>query len=83
MPHGPRARDARFNQFLKTCEVIEVIEEATARRAAYLRTRARRGSAVDALVVALAEPDGRVLTGDLGDLRALATYAAGVVVEAV
>ena len=75
--------DAEVNHFLKKCTVIELIPESLARRAANLRTQARRGSAVDALLVALAEPDGRVLTSDLGDLRALASYATGVVVEAV
>jgi hypothetical protein len=49
---------------LKTCEVVEKIPEALARRAALLRRRARRGSAIDALVVAMAEPDGTVLTTD-------------------
>ncbi|MDR1711115.1 MAG: hypothetical protein LBR58_04570 [Propionibacteriaceae bacterium] len=44
---------------------------------------ARRGSAVDALVVALAEPDGTVLTSDAQDLEALAAYALSVKVEAV
>jgi len=40
--------------------------------------QARRGSAVDALVVAAAESDGVVLTSDLGDLTALAVHAHGV-----
>ncbi len=44
---------------------------------------ARRGSAVDALVVALAEPGGTVLTSDPGDLVALAQYAHDVIVEKV
>jgi hypothetical protein len=35
-----------------------------ARRAAELRHRARKRSAVDALVMALAEPNGVVLSGD-------------------
>jgi hypothetical protein len=48
-----------------------------------LRRLARRGSAVDALVVALAEPGGTVLTSDLGDLGALAQYADGVIVEKI
>jgi len=45
-----------------------------------LRRRARRGSAVDALVVAFAEPDGSVLTSDPEDLEALASHAEGVTV---
>jgi hypothetical protein len=44
---------------------------------------ARRGSAVDALVVALAEQGGTVLTSDPGNLGALARYASEVVVERV
>jgi hypothetical protein len=35
------------------------------------------------LVIALAEPDGTVLTGDVDDLGALAEHAAGVRVERV
>ena len=46
-------------------------------------TSARRGSAVDAIVVAMAEPAGTVLSGDVGDLRALATYAQDVEVHRV
>ena len=48
-----------------------------------LRTRARTGSAVDALLVALAEPGGTVLTGDAEDLEALAAHADGVLIEHV
>jgi len=36
---------------------------------------------VDALVVAIAEPGGAVLTGDSADIRALAGSADGVIVE--
>ncbi|MCU0636375.1 MAG: hypothetical protein MUE41_16020 [Gemmatimonadaceae bacterium] len=78
--HGHVGRDAPTNRFLKTCDVVEQVSEPLARRAAYLRTRARRGSAVDALVVALAEPNGTVLTSDSRDLDALAAYAVGVTV---
>jgi predicted nucleic acid-binding protein len=54
---------------------VEPVDEATARRAARLRTQARRGSAVDAVVVAVAEAvDGMVLTQDPGDLKALAAH---------
>jgi hypothetical protein len=81
--HGHPGRDALTNRFLKTCDIVEEIGEPLARRAALLRRQARRGSAVDALVVALAEPDGTVLTSDLGDLEALAQYAHGVLVEKV
>jgi hypothetical protein len=46
-----------------------------------LRYAAGRGSAVDAIVVAMAEPGGSVLTGDHGDIAALASHADGVGVE--
>lgn len=78
---GHGARDARANAFLKTCDIVEAVPERVARRAAQLRRRAGRGSAVDALVIAMAEPDGTVLTGDLGDLLALAEQSSGVRVE--
>ncbi|HWN43759.1 MAG TPA: hypothetical protein VNW71_16150 [Thermoanaerobaculia bacterium] len=80
---GHPGRDALPNSFLKTCDIVEEIDEPLARRAALLRTLARRGSAVDALVVALAEPGGTVLTSDPGDLGALAQYARDVMVERV
>jgi hypothetical protein len=80
---GHPGRDALANGFLKTCDIVEEISAPLARRAALLRRRARRGSAVDALVVALAEPGGTVITSDLGDLSALAQHAHGVKVEKV
>lgn len=75
--------DADVNRFLKTCDVLEGLPSGLARRAASLRAQAARGSAVDALVIAVAEPGGAVLSGDLADLRALATYADGVSVHRV
>jgi hypothetical protein len=80
---GHAGRDAGTNRFLKTCNIVEELSEPLARRAALLRRRARRGSAVDAIVVAFAEPNGTVLTSDPGDLRALAEHANGVAVEVV
>ena len=41
---------------LKICEIIEEAPRQLARRAAVLRASACRGSAVDALVIAVAEP---------------------------
>ena len=70
--------DARTNQFLKTCDVEPRLAEGQARRAAKLRTAAGRGSAVDAIVVAMAEPGGTVVTGDTADMSALAATAIGV-----
>lgn len=80
---GDSGRDARTNHFLRTCDVVEELPESLARRAAQLRRRARKGSAVDALVVAFAEPGGTILTSDVGDLGALAQHAHGVLVERV
>jgi predicted nucleic acid-binding protein len=75
---GRQQTDANVNRLLKTCDIRETVSVRLARRAAELRSRARTGSAVDALVVATAEPGGAVLSGDLDDLKALATYAVDV-----
>lgn len=80
---GTARTDANINRLLKSCEVDPVVAEAKARRAGQLRARARRGSAIDALVVALAEPGSTVMTSDPDDLGALAAYADQVVIEAV
>lgn len=80
---GDAARDANANRFLETCIIHAEISPAVARRAAELRRRARAGSAVDAIVVALAEPGGTVLTGDRADLEALAAHAIDVDVEVI
>ncbi len=80
---GHGTRDANENRFLKTCEIADLLPESLARRAAQLRRLARRGSAVDALVVAFAEPGGTVLSSDPDDLEALAAYADDVSIERV
>jgi len=80
---GEGSRDAAQHRFLRTCDVMEIVPVPLARRAAWLRARARQGSAVDALVAAVAEPGGTVLTGDLADLRALAAHASDVTIEPV
>ena len=80
---GHAGRDVLTNRFLKTCDITEEVSEPLARRAALLRRRAGRGSAIDALVVAFAEPGGTVLTSDVDDLEALAEYAQRVKVERV
>ena len=80
---GHAGRDAIENKFLKTCDVAEIVPESLARRAATLRRLARRGSAVDALVVAFAEPGGTVLTSDPHDLQALAAHAESVAIVRV
>jgi hypothetical protein len=78
---GHPGRDALTNRLIKACELVEEVPEALARRAALLRRKAQRGSAVDAIVVALAESGGTVLTSDVDDLGALAQYADDVTVE--
>ncbi len=78
---GDSGRDAITNRFLKTCDIQQSLPVSLVRRGARLRSQARRGSAVDAGVVATAEPNGVVLTGDVADLVALASHADGVVVE--
>ncbi|MGI8683670.1 MAG: hypothetical protein ACR2MO_00945 [Acidimicrobiales bacterium] len=76
---GDHRRDFHENRLVKTCDV-RTVDEALSRKGAALRTAvgaARSPSAVDAIVVALADDVGgaTVLTGDLGDLRALARHA--------
>ena len=78
---GRPDRDARTNRFLKACDVEVALSEIRARRAALLRSKTGRGSAVDAVVVATAEPGGTVLTGDFADLNALAAHAEDVLIE--
>lgn len=78
---GNSGRHTVTNRFLETCDIDESVPLALARRAARLRGLARRGSAVDAIVVAVAEPNGVVLTGDVDDVAALAAHATGVAVE--
>jgi hypothetical protein len=78
---GDADHDAAVNRFLCTCDLREEVPTAVARRAAWLRTAAGRGTACDALVVATAEPGGAVLSGGRRDLEALALFADGVMVE--
>ena len=78
---GRQRTDAIVNRLLKTCNVVEELPEHIARRAGSLRALAGQGSAVDAVVIAMAEPGGAVLGGDLKDLRALARHARDVTVH--
>jgi hypothetical protein len=80
---GRQQDDAAVNRLLKTCDVTEVLPASLARRAGELRHLARRGSAVDAIVVASAEPGGVVLSGDVEDLGALASHASAVRIERI
>ncbi|MGH9077368.1 MAG: hypothetical protein ACRDY0_07940 [Acidimicrobiales bacterium] len=80
---GRRRDDAAVNRLLKTCDVSEDLAAPLARRAGELRHLARRGSAVDAIVVASAEPGGVVLSGDVEDLGALSSHANAVRIERI
>jgi predicted nucleic acid-binding protein len=80
---GIASRDANTNRFLKTCDIRPQVPEYDARRAATLRTQAHTGSAVDAIMVAIAEPGSTILTGDTEDLEALAANANLVAIETV
>ena len=80
---GDAGRDANTHRLLKACIIGSTVSFAVARRAAELRRLARTGSAVDALVVAIAEPGGTVLTGDRADIEALATQADRVNLEVI
>lgn len=76
---GDRRRDFHVNRLLRTCQVRPV-DEMQARQAARLRTATGRAdsiSAVDAIVVGLADArgGGLVLTSDPDDLGALAAHA--------
>ncbi len=81
---GSGPRDARVNRLVRTCEIAE-LDIVTARRAAELRTRARAGSAVDAIVVATAEIEESelVITGDTDDITRLSSYSRGVSVMSI
>jgi predicted nucleic acid-binding protein len=78
---GHGSRDALTHRLLKACTVIEELDLRTARQAASLRHAAGRGSAVDAVVVAIASRQrATVLTSDPEDIAALAEHAPGVTV---
>jgi len=80
---GDDETDRAVTELLRCCDVIDRLDERLARRAAWLRTAANRGTVVDALVVALAEPGGAVLVGNRPTIEAMALFADGVFVERV
>jgi len=80
---GRQRNDAAANRLLKTCDVREDLPASLARRAGELRHLAQRGSVVDAVVVASAEPGGVVLTGDIEDLGALSSHSDAVRIERI
>jgi predicted nucleic acid-binding protein len=83
---GDHRRDYHENRILRTCDV-RAVDEDLARHGAALRTAAaaaRVASAVDAIVVALADTVGGaiVLTSDPRDLQALARHTTNPVTVA-
>jgi hypothetical protein len=80
---GNGSRNGAEHRLLKTCDIVDRFPVELTRRAAGLRAQARRGSAIDALVVAMAEPGGVVLTSDPRDVKRLAMHAIHVAVEVV
>jgi len=69
---------------LLECGSLEALTPELAQRAGELLARTRGSNAVDATVIASAAQRGDiVVTGDGGDLRALARAARGVAVEAL
>lgn len=80
---GRSKTHTNVNRLSSSCDIDPTVTAATARRAGALRAWARRGSAVDAIVVALAEPGATIITSDRGDLEALAAYASHVEIEVV
>lgn len=76
---GDHRRDFHENRLLRTCDIREV-DEGLARTAAALRTQVdgpRQPSAVDAVVVALADQAGgaAIVTSDPTDIGAMARLA--------
>ena len=80
---GDVETDRPIEAFLRCCDVIGQIDEQLARRAAWLRTAANRGTITDAVVVALAEPGGAVLVANRPTIEAMALFADGVFVERI
>lgn len=83
---GDHRRDYHKNRVVRACE-IEPVDELLARAAAQLRAAAktrRAPSAVDAIVVAVADEAGGavVLSSDPADLRALARHTTNQVTVA-
>jgi len=80
---GDHRRDHPENRLLRTCD-IRPVDEVLARAAGLLRTKTttrRAPSAVDSIVVAIADEAGgaTVLSNDPGDLEALARHTTNVV----
>jgi hypothetical protein len=68
----PSGRQAELARLLRAVDV-KPVDRRLGQTAGVLSGRARRGDAVDATVVAIANAGDRIITGDPGDIRALAT----------
>jgi len=77
------AADAPVHRVLKAVGDVDSADEAVGRTAGRLLGEARSNATVDAVVVATAVEAGGavVLTGDAGDLGALAGGSPGVIIE--
>lgn len=77
------AKDAPVNLVVKSVGEVSAADESTGRLAGALLGAARSDSTVDAVVAATAIGlgGGAILTGDLGDLDALASGRPEVVIE--
>ncbi|WP_420623877.1 hypothetical protein [Candidatus Poriferisodalis sp.] len=80
---GRQDTDALVYKFLKMCETQDALPRKIAQRAGDLRTRAKAGSVVDAVLVAMAEPGTTILTADLKDLDRLAIHAQQVTIRSL
>ncbi|MEZ5232161.1 MAG: hypothetical protein R2755_14805 [Acidimicrobiales bacterium] len=78
---GDRDADRHVEALLACCDVVTELDGTTARRAAWLRTAANRGTATDAVAVAMAEGGGTVLVHHRPTIEAMALFADGVFVE--
>lgn len=80
-------RDASVHRVLKRLEVVPVTDSLARHAAGIKRVAGRQGAAptIDAVVVAtsVAAGGGVVLTSDVDDIRALASYADGVRIRPV
>ncbi|WP_428119645.1 hypothetical protein [Candidatus Poriferisodalis sp.] len=80
---GRQGTDALVYKLLKMCETQDALQREIAQRAGDLRTRAKAGSVVDAVLVAMAEPGTTILTADLKDLDLLAIHAQQVTIRSL
>lgn len=78
---GDAETDEALERALRTVDLVAELPEALCRRAAWLRTAAGRASSTEAIVVALAEPGGAVLTRGNARIEAMALFADRVFVE--